>query len=505
MPELLLEMNNIRKQFDGNYVLDGACLNLRGGEVHALVGENGAGKSTLMNILAGIYSKDDGEIILEGKTIELDNAKQAQRLGIGAIFQNTGLFHEMNVAENIFLNQEPILKLGFFKLVNWSLVYKKTREILDYLNLPIDPKTPAKALSPSTQMFIQIARTIVNQSRIIIMDETTAAFSEQEIEFFYQIVRHLKSFGVGVIYISHRLEELSHIADRITVLRDGRSVATIGKEAFDSNRLRKMIVGDEIKDRYPKLKVAIGKEILIVKGIGDGKSLRDISFSVKKGEILGIAGLKGSGKTTLAKLLFGAEPMVSGCIYLKGKKIRIRNTADAARNGICYVPHNRREEGLAFEADIGDNIAIANLAGVVKNRRLSAKLKRREAEKYIKMLGIKPVDPREKVKNLSGGNQKKVILAKWLFRNSKILILNEPTNGIDISSKVDVYNILNELVMSGASLIWISAEIQELLGMCDRILVMSRGRIVKELYRNEATQGQILYYASGEANDGCKG
>ncbi|MGE5606764.1 MAG: sugar ABC transporter ATP-binding protein [Bacteroidota bacterium] len=497
MSEFVLEMKRIRKQFDGNFVLNGADFDLYPGEVHALVGENGAGKSTLMNILAGIYPKDGGEILLEGKPVEIENARFAQKLGIGSIFQNYSLFYDMNVAQNIFLNQEPTLKFGFLKLINWKLIYKRTKEILDYLNIHIDPKMPVGVLSAGTQKFIEIARTFVNRSRIIIMDEPTAALTEQEIDFLFGMIHNLTSVGVSIIYISHRLDELRFIADRITVMRDGKTVATINKGEYDSNRLVKMIVGDEIKDRYPKLKVALGKEVLIVKDLSNGKLLQNISFTLRKGEILGIAGLKGSGKTLLAKTLFGAEPILTGNIYIKGKKIKLKNTHDAAANGLCYIPHNRMAEGLAFEASVADNIVITNLEGIVKHKCLSSKLKRLESGKYIKMVGIKLNTAEEKIKNLSGGNQKKTILAKWLYKNARILILNEPTSGIDISSKVDVYNILNELVMSGASLIMVSSEIQELLGMCDRILVMYHGKIVKELQRCEATQAQILYYASG--------
>jgi ribose transport system ATP-binding protein len=497
MSELLLEMKRIRKQFDGNLVLNEANFDLYPGEVHALVGENGAGKSTLMNILAGICSKDDGEIFLDGQQIEIENARCAQKLGIGSIFQNYRLFYDMNVAQNIFLNQEPTLEFGFLKFINWKRIYKKTKEILTHLNICIDPKTPVGVLSASTQKFIEIARAIVNQSRIIIMDEPTAALSEQEAGFLFEMINNLKSMGVSVIYISHRLDELKLIADRITVMRDGKTIVTINKKEYDSSKLIQMIIGDEIKDRYPKLKVALGKEVLIVKNLSNGKLLQNISFALRKGEILGIAGLKGAGKTTLAKTLFGIESMTTGSIYIKGRKVKLKNTQDAVSNGLCYIPANRMEEGLVYTANISDNITITNLEGITRNNCLSSKLKCLEAEKYIKMVGIKPGRPEEKVKNLSGGNQKKVILAKWLFKNSNILILNEPTSGIDVSSKVDVYNILNELVMSGASLIMISSEIAELLGMCDRILVMSHGRIVKELQHGQATQERILHYAAG--------
>lgn len=498
MFEFLLEMKNIKKQFDGHFVLNGADFSLYPGEVHALIGENGAGKSTLMNILAGIYPKDAGEILLDGNSVAIENAKFAQKLGIGLIFQNYSLFYDMNVAQNIFLNQEPTFAFGLIKLINWKLIYKKTKEILDYFNIHIDPKTPVGVLDAGTQKFIEIARTIVNRSRIIIMDEPTAVLSEQETEFLFGMINSLKSTGVSIIYISHRLDELKLIADRITVMRDGKTVATINKEEYDSSKLVKMIVGDEIKDRYPKLKVVLGKEVLIVKDLGNGKLLQNISFTLRKGEILGIAGLKGSGKAMLAKMLFGAEPISTGNIYIRGKRIKLKNPHDASINGLCYIPHDRMTEGLAFEASIADNIVITNLEGIVKNKCLSSKLKHLESSKYAKMVGIKLNTLEEKVKNLSGGNQKKVILAKWLFKNARILILNEPTSGIDISSKVDVYNILNELVMSGASLIMISSEIQELLGMCDRILIMCHGKIVKELQRSEATQAQILYYASGK-------
>lgn len=497
MPDTLLEMKNISKQFDGNFVLKDANFSLYAGEVHALVGENGAGKSTLMNIIAGICSKDSGEIFLYGSPVDIDNPRQAQKLGIGAIHQNFDLFYDMNIAENIFINQEPVIKIGPVRLIRWKAIYKRTEEILKYLNIKLNPRTPVKALSAGTQKFIEIARIIENQCRIIIMDEPTAALTEQEVGFLFSIIRYLKSMGVSVIYISHRLEEVRKISDRITVIRDGKTVSTILRAEYDTNRLVRMIIGDEIKDRYPKLDVKIGKDLLIVKNLNDEMLLRDISFSVRKGEILGITGLKGSGKSSLFKVLFGAKAMTSGSVYVNGRKIDVRNTEAAANSGLCYVPQNRIDEGLISKASVADNIVAANLSSLVGRIVVNLGLKQQEAEKYVNMLGIKSNDVNEKIKNLSGGNQKKAILAKWLFKNSKILLLNEPTSSIDISSKVDIYNILNELVMSGACIIMISSEIPELLGMCDRILVMYHGRIVKELHRGEATQEQILYYASG--------
>lgn len=497
MSDVLLEMIGINKQFDGNSVLRNANFSIQAGEVHALVGENGAGKSTLMNILAGVYPKDAGSILIDGKVVEIENAKHAQKLGIGAIFQNYDLFSDMDIAENIFISQEPTTKIGPFKFINWRSVYKRTDEILEYLNINVDSRTPVKALSAGSQKFVEIARTIVNKRRIIIMDEPTNALTEIETEILFKIIKNLKAMGVSVIYISHRLNEIRSIADRITILREGKTVSIVSREEFDSNRIVKMIVGDEIKDRYPKLNVDIGKDVLIVKNLSTDNSIKNISFSVRKGEILGITGLKGSGKTALARALFGVDPIKKGNIYINGRKVNIRNTEDAVKCGLCYVPQNRIDEGVIYERSISDNIVITNLKTIVKNILISLKLKSHEADKYIKMIGIKTPCAKERVKNLSGGNQKKVILAKWLFKNSKILILNEPTSSIDIPSKIDIYNILNELIMSGTSIILISSEIPEILGMCDHVLVMYRGNIIKELQRGEATQEQILFYASG--------
>lgn len=328
------------------------------------------------------------------------------------------------------------------------------------------------------------------------MDELTVDLTESEIEFLHKIIRNLKSQGISVIYISHKLNEVLQIADRITVLRDGTNVATVDKEKFDSSSLVNMMVGDKVKDRYPKLDVKIGKDILIVKNVSTQNLLKDISFSLREGEILGIFGLKGSGKSALAKVLFGAENMKSGKIYLNGRKIKIKNTVDAVKNDISYMPLNRLDVRQISNASIADNIVITNMEDIIRTFFLSHGLKRSRAESYIKMLGIRPSNIYEIIKNLSGGNQKKVIFAKWLFRKSKILILNEPTSSIDVVSKVDIYNILNELVMSGVSIILISSEIPELIGICDRIFIMHKGELVKEFYKGEATEELILRYAS---------
>lgn len=497
MSEPLLEMNNIFKQFDGAFVLKDASIQLNRGEVHAIVGENGAGKTTLINILAGVLRPDSGEIVLDGKPISIENVKQAQQFGINAIYQNYDLFENMNIGENIFINQEPIIRLGPMHLINWHEVHRRTNEILRYLNLHIESHTQVRALSAGDKKFVEIARAMVNNSRIVIMDEPTASLTEMETQFLFRIIQHLKSNGISVIYISHRLNEINQIADRITVLRDGGTVAVINKNEFDSFRLIKLMVGDKIKDRYPKINLKIGKDVLIVKNMRLQKYRTNVSFSLRKGEILGITGLKGSGKTSVAKVLFGIEGPVDGSIYINGKLIRINHTTDAVRNGLCYIPSNRIDEGLVYNASVANNIVLPNLRSIVKHKLLSHQLKIHEAEKYVKMVGINLNKVTDPVRNLSGGNQKKVILAKWLFRNSKIIIMNEPTSSIDIAAKVDIYNIINELIMSGTSIIIISSELPELVGMCDRVLVMVNGAIVKELVRGSFSQEQILHYASG--------
>lgn len=498
MRELLLQMNNIHKQFNGNYVLNGADFSLYKGEVHALVGENGSGKSTLINILAGTYSMDAGEIILDGKSVNIHNPKQAENLGIGTVFQDYRLFDNMTVAENIYVGHEPTINLGFTKIVSWGKLYKQTMKLLKDLNINVNPKVYVSNLDFGKKKMIEVARVISNNPKIIIMDEPTAALNALEIESLNKVIMDLKSTGVSIIYISHQINEIESIADRVTVLKDGKTSSISNKEEINSNKIIKMIVGEEIKDRYPKLEVKLGKEVLIVKKLSVEDKLKDVSFNLKKGEILGITGLRGSGKIALANVLFGVETKTNGTIYVRGKKFDPKDTEDSVRNGICYVNSNKDGEGLISQMSVSNNIISSNAEGLSGSFYINEKLKNSNALKYIKMLDIKVNSPEDKVKYLSGGTKKKVLLAKWLFKSSKILILNNPTSGIDVSSKVDVYNILNEVVRSGASVIYISSDISELLGMCDRIIVMRHGSIVKELKKSEATKEKILYYASGE-------
>lgn len=495
MSNNILELKNITKEFDSIMVLKNISFDLQPSEIHAIVGENGAGKTTVMNILSGIYQQSSGSIFLNGEEVKIENAKQAMNLSIATVFQNDSLFENLNIAQNIFANREPRLKNSFTRMIDWDTINKQTKQILDFLHLKVTPDTYVRFLTLAERKFVEIARAIVSNAKIIIMDEPTSSLSEKEVDFLFSIIRHLKKTGASVIYISHRYEELWKIADRITIFRDGQTIATLERNEINASTLFRMIIGDEIKSRYPKLTVKKLEEILIVKNLYT-QYISDVSFSLRKGEILGIAGLKGSGKTSLARALFGLDKIISGSVYLKGDKIKLSDTEKASQYGISFVPSNRFNRGLIMKTDIASNTVITSLDKIKEFHLLSKKKMRSVTQNYKKMLNIKYNDPMEKITNLSGGNQKKVMLSKWLFKNSQVIILNEPTSSIDINSKVEIYNIINELVMSGVGIIFISSEIPELLGMCDRIIVMSKGHISKVLQSDKTNQEEILRFAS---------
>lgn len=497
-----LEMKRIIKQFSGNCVLKNVNLCVRKGEVHALVGENGAGKSTLMKILAGVLAADSGEIYIDGQRVQISNPKQAQDLGISMIFQGITIFPDLNVAENVFIQREPLKDIKLLRLIDWDRVYKETKRYLDYLGLDINPKTQVRTLSVGQQKFVEIIKALSQNAKIIIMDEATSALTEQEIEILFRMIRDVKKLGVTIIYISHRLEEIKKIADSVTVLRDGEVIETTNAQDTDINRIVKMMAGKDIEDRYPKLQVKIGKEVLRVEDLGFEDRIRKVSFNLRSGEILGITGLSGSGRRTLAKTLFGINRPYDGRIYINNKLFRNMTPQVAIKNGLCYVTGIRTSEGLMSTMPVLENITITNLQRVSKKGFLLNSEEFCIAQDFIKRLEIK-ADVKEIVQNLSGGNQKKVIFAKWLLANARILIIEEPTSGIDISAKIDVYNIINELVRSGASVIMISSDLSEVMGMCDRIAVLYNGEIRKIFDKEEATQEKILYFASGgkEEND----
>jgi ribose transport system ATP-binding protein len=491
-----LEMRQITKLFNDNRVLHKVDFSVGQGEVHALIGENGAGKSTLMKILAGLHSPDSGEILIDGKPVDIQNAKQSHDLGIAMIYQEIRLFPDLNIAENVFIRREPIKKLKWVRLIDWDKAYKETQEYLDYLGLKINPRALIKTLSSGQQKFVEIIKALSQKAKIIIMDEPTAALTEDEIESLFHVIQDIKKLGVTIIYISHRIEEIKKIADKVTVIRDGEVIQTCDINDVDINEIVKVMVGKELDDRYPKLKVKLGKEVLRVEHLQFNGRLRDTSFDVRKGEIIGITGLSGSGRRTLAKVLIGVYGPYEGLIHLNGKVLKAITPHVAKMNGLCYVTGINTEEGLIQNASVTENVTLANLKRVSRYGFIDRDSEAECARDLIERLEI-TVNENELVQNLSGGKQKKVIFAKWLFTHGKVLIIDEPTAGIDIGSKTDIYNIMNELVLSGASVIMISSDLSEVMGMCDRIMVMYNGEIRKTFTKEEASQEEIMYYASG--------
>ncbi|AZV55212.1 sugar ABC transporter ATP-binding protein [Clostridium sp. AWRP] len=496
MSETILKMENITKSFSGVTVLKNSGIEVKKGEVHILLGENGAGKSTLMKILSGAYSKDSGDIILNGNKVEINSPKDAEKLGISIIYQEFNLVPYMTVAENIYLGREPESKVP--GKVNFKKMYNDAQKMIDYLNVDIPVDKPIKSLGIAQQQMVEIAKALSVHSDIIIMDEPTAALTEKEIDNLFKIMRKIKSEGVSIIYISHRLEEFAQIGDRVTVMRDGETIETVNIKDTSIDELIKLMVGREIKEKFPKIKVDLGEEILRVKGLTKKGVFENINFSLKSGEILGFSGLMGAGRTEVMRTIFGIDSFDSGEIYLKDKKVEINSPMKAIKNGIGFVTENRRDEGLVLQMGVGQNITLASLRKYISNPiKLNLRKEVKEIKDYISKLAIKSSGYRQIAGTLSGGNQQKIVIAKWLLSDSKVLIVDEPTRGIDVGAKIEIYNIMNDLVKSGVGIIMISSELPEVLGMSDRILVMCRGKITGELSKDEATQEKIMHYATG--------
>ncbi|MDR3225114.1 MAG: sugar ABC transporter ATP-binding protein [Clostridiales Family XIII bacterium] len=489
----ILEMTGIRKEFPGVLALDDVSLKVRPGEVHILLGENGAGKSTLVKVLAGAYERDKGKVVIRDKELQKITPRIAQENGISIIYQELNLVGPMTVAENIFLGREP-LRHG---QIHWKKLFNDTIEILDSLNLSLNPRALVRDLGVAEQQMVEIAKAFSQSSKIIIMDEPTAVLTEDEINNLFKIVCSLKEDGIAIIYISHRLEEFVRIGDRITVMRDGKTITTVEVKDTAIPELIKLMVGRELKDQYPKTEKTIDETVLEVKNLCRGKVLNDINLYVRKGEILGIAGLVGSGRTEMARAIFGADPIDTGEIYIDGKKITIRSPKKAIDSGIGFVTEDRKRLGLILPLSVAHNMTLANLNAYVKHSRILLKQERAAAIEYVEKMGVKTPTVDQQIVNLSGGNQQKVVLAKWMLSHSKVFIFDEPTRGIDVGAKAEVYSLMNALVKEGAAIIMISSELPEILGMSDRIMVMCRGEFLGELPIAEATQEKILYYAAG--------
>ena len=498
MSETFLQMSHITKRFPGVLALSNVDFALRKGEVHALLGENGAGKSTLMKILSGVYQPDEGDIIFEGQPVSFANPLSAQSAGITIIHQEFNLFPELTVEENIFIGRE------FCKNNRWRLDEKQQRQaaidILQKLNLNISPETLVADLTVAQQQMVEIAKAISVNAKILIMDEPTAALTETEIDSLFQVTRLLKEQGTGIVYISHRLEELALIADRATVMRDGQFIATVDYDAVKISDLIAMMVGRDLGNIYPRRgPLAQRKPVLEVSGLTRNGVLNNIDFTLYQGEILGFAGLMGAGRTELARAIFGADPIDGGTLKLNGKVTVIKDIPDAIQQGISYLTEDRKKEGLALGLSVERNIMLGNYPEYSdRYGNVDSKRCQKTSEEQVKALRIKTPHLEQAALNLSGGNQQKIIIARWVCKDTDILIFDEPTRGIDVGAKLEIYELMNRLVAKGKSIIMISSELPEVLGMCDRILVLRNGRITGELASDDATQEKIMQYATLE-------
>ena len=495
--DLLIRMQAIDKAFPGVQALKEAKFELRTGEVHALVGENGAGKSTLMKVLTGVYQKDAGTIEIQGQEVEVPNPRAGRDLGISMIHQELVLANHLTVAQNIYLGREPRGRLGF--TIDDKEQVRQTAELVDRLGLKLDPAAKCGDLKVAQQQMVEIAKALSLDASVLIMDEPTAALTDTEIEELFRIIRALREQGKGVVHISHRLEELREISDRVTVMRDGQHVDTVNTKDVTIDQIISMMVGRTIFEEAPQVPKDADQQPLAleVKGLKRGRAVQDVSFQLRRGEILGVSGLVGAGRTEMARLIFGADKKDAGEIIIKGEPVHVANPAEAVGLGIAYLSEDRKRHGLALGLDLETNIALASFNKFLKSfARVDTSKTTVAAEQRVEELDIKTPSIKQKARNLSGGNQQKVVIAKWLTAEMDVLIFDEPTRGIDVGAKQEIYYLLNELVAEGKSIIMISSELPEILRMSHRIIVMCEGRITGELTAAEANQAKIMTLAT---------
>ena len=487
----ILTLKNITKEFPGVKALDDVTINIERGTIHGLVGENGAGKSTLIKVLAGIYQPNKGEIILDGKPCRFNSPIEARRAGISVVHQEIKLAEPLSVAENMFLGNVQ-LKNG---LVDWKGMRRRAREIVEDLGMDIDINAQVSSLTVAKKQIVEIMHAINNNSRILIMDEPSAVLTDRELEVMFRIVKQLRDEGITIIYISHRLDEIFGLCSNVSVLRDGRHIDTIPVASVDRQGLINMMVGREMGQEYPKEVGNVGGTILEVKNLSRG-ILQDISFEVKSGEVFGISGLVGAGRTELARAILGIDKPESGEVYVRGKKVHYRTFADAIRDGLGLIPEDRKLQGLVQIMSVKRNTTLVNMKRVLRAGVISSSLEEKLSKEYANKLHVVTPSMETEVQYLSGGNQQKVVIAKWLFQNSEILFLDEPTRGIDVGAKAEIYRLINRMAKEGKTIIMISSEMPELLGMCDRIMVMHEGHTMGELNAAEATQAKIMALCS---------
>ena len=495
---VLLEMKGISKRFRGVQALNGVNFDLREGEVHALVGENGAGKSTLMKVLTGIHQPDAGEIFYLGKPYAVKNIGESQALGISMVHQELNMMNDLTVAQNIFIGRE--MRSGF--IIKDNDMVKETRAIFDHIGIDIDPKIKLGRLTVGKQQMVEIAKAVSRDCKVLILDEPTAALTQTEIDELFRIMADLKSKGIGMIYISHRMDEIKTISDRITVMRDGEYVGTVDTDSVTKDEIINMMIGRVVYED-PKTHSEVPEDaetVLEVKNLTSGNLFKNVSFKLRKGEVLGFSGLMGAGRTEVARAIFGADPIDSGEIYVNGKPVSIKSPKDAVNLGIGYLSEDRKRYGLMLDKSVAENTALASLDKYIKFGIINDRKIKEEAQIENAKLKTKTPSMEQALKNLSGGNQQKVIIARWLIKNSDILIFDEPTRGIDIGAKSEIYTLMNELARSGKSIIMISSELVEILRMSDRVLVMCEGKKTGELDISEANQEKIMQLATKREN-----
>ena len=490
MENYILEMKGITKEFPGVVALDHVDLQVRPGTIHALIGENGAGKSTLMKVLNGIHPATSGEMFMDGEKLEINGVKQAQAKGISIIYQEFNLINTLSVAENIFLG-----RYNGKNTIQWKALKEKARELLASLGFDFDVDKIVGKLSTAEKQLVEIAKALSFNARLIVMDEPTSSLTEKEVNMFFPIIERLKSQGITVIFISHKLDEIYRLCDYVTIMRDGQVTGNAAVSDISRDKIIELMVGRSLDMEYPPRTAKPGEPILEVKNLSRRQFLKNISFTLHRGEILGFAGLVGAGRTELAEAIFGADPADKGEIVLKGQNVKIRSTLDAKKLSIGLVTEDRKETGLVLPMDVTENTTITDLKSVSKGIILDRKAEEKVAQKYVDELKTKTPSLHQKINNLSGGNQQKVALAKWLYSNSDVLILDEPTRGIDVGAKFDIYCLMNELTEQGKAIIMISSELPEVLGMSDRVLVMHGGEIKGELSGEDMTAERVMKLA----------
>ncbi len=489
-----IEMRGIDKLFGSNQVLKQAGFTLESGEVHALMGENGAGKSTLMKILTGVYNKDAGTVLVDGKEVNYKNPQEAEKAGIVFIYQELNVMFDLTVEENLFMGKEIHGKFG---ICDKKAMQKKAQEALNILGVNISPKTVMAELSVGQQQMVEICKALMADAKVIIMDEPTAALTQSETVALFKVIESLRKKGVSMVYISHRMEEIFELCDRITVLRDGSYIGVKNIPETNMNEIVKMMIGREIGERYPSRNVKIGKEVLKVKELTRKGTFHDVNFSVRAGEVLGVSGLMGAGRTEIMQAIFGNLSYESGTIEIDGKEVKISNPRQAMEHGIGFITEDRKTEGLMLDKSIRENISLCNLRRISKSSVISREAEKNMVAEAIKDLHIKCFGSYHECNNLSGGNQQKVVLAKWILTNPKILILDEPTRGVDIGAKKEIYSIINKLAAQGVAIIMVSSELPEVLGMSDNIMVVREGEVRGIISYEEANQERVMTLATG--------